>query len=284
MHLVRRDPHTCGVDRSRWRREDLLAQCPWLGLRTPQGLGHLLGRLGISYQRGRHYLHSPDPDYDAKLAAVATAWQAAREAPETQVLLYLDEVTVCRQPTLAPAWATRDGDQPRAQRSYRADTETRILGALNAVTGVLHSVRAAKIRLPILRTFFQTLVAAYPERTLTVVLDNWPVHFHPDLLVALVPQRHPFPYYLSASWPRATADRRGPRGPPGLADPTPAAAHLRFLGQPDRESLAETAPGAGPSPSLGRRPAPLAGRTRSLAGRVPGAIPRPAALRRPGYP
>ena len=48
MHLVRRDPHTCGVDRSRWRREDLLAQCPWLGLRTPQGLGHLLGRLGIS--------------------------------------------------------------------------------------------------------------------------------------------------------------------------------------------------------------------------------------------
>lgn len=203
MHLVRRDPHTCGVDRSRWRREDLLAQCPWLGLRTPQGLGHLLGRLGISYQRGRHYLHSPDPDYDAKLAAVATAWQAAREAPETQVLLYLDEVTVCRQPTLAPAWATRDGDQPRAQRSYRADTETRILGALNAVTGVLHSVRAAKIRLPILRTFFQTLVAAYPERTLTVVLDNWPVHFHPDLLVALVPQRHPFPYYLSASWPRA---------------------------------------------------------------------------------
>ena len=59
------------------------------------------------------------------------------------------------------------------------------------MTGVLHSVRAAKIRLPILPTFFQTLVAAYPERTLTVVLDNWPVHFHPDLPVALVPQRHP---------------------------------------------------------------------------------------------
>lgn len=178
----------------------MLAQCPDLGLRTPQGLGQLLARLGISYHRGRDYVHSPDPDYDAKLAAIQGARHAADTDPAHHVLLYLDELTVCRQPTISQAWEAR-GRQPLARRSERADTQTRLLGALDATTGQVHSVRAATIRLAVLCRFFRELAAAYPGRTLTVVLDNWPVHFHPDLLVALAPQQYPFPNYRSASWP-----------------------------------------------------------------------------------
>ena len=33
------------------------------------------------------------------------------------------------------------------------------------------------------------------------MLDNWPVHFHPDLLVALQPQECPFPFPRPANWP-----------------------------------------------------------------------------------
>lgn len=197
---MRRDPHTCGLERSRWRLEDLLAYCPWLHLRTPQGVGQLLARLGITYKRGRAYVHSPDPDYAAKQAAIQTALQAAHDDPEHQVLLYLDEMTLFRQPTIERAWETRGRSQALARRSHRSDTPTRLLGALNATTGAVHARRPDKITAPTLLGFFQTLAAAYPGATLTVVLDNWPVHFHPDLLVALVPQTSPFPHYLPASW------------------------------------------------------------------------------------
>lgn len=201
--MVRRDPHTLGVARSRWRLADVLAHCPWLGLRTPQGLGQLLTRLGISDKRGRDYVHSPDPDYEAKRAAVAAARAAAQTDPTQHVLLYLDEVTICRQPTRERAWAARGRDQPVARRSHRSDTETRLLGALDAVTGRVHARRADKITVLRLRRFYRDLGAAYPGRVVTVVLDNWPVHFHPDLLVALAPQASPFPRYLPPSWPAA---------------------------------------------------------------------------------
>ena len=62
--------------------------------------------------------------------------------------------------------------------------------------------------------------AAYRgARRLYVVQDNWPVHYHPDLLVALEPQR------LLRRWP--------PKRPPAWPDtPSPAAArkwgHLRL--------------------------------------------------------
>lgn len=200
MHLVRRDPHTCGCDRSRWRLADLLDQSPWLRLHWPQSLGRLLARLDLAYKRGRAYLHSPDPDYVAKLAAVAAARQIAADDPTHHAVLYMDEMTLYRQPTLAPAWAAVGPEQPLARRSERADTATRIVGAVDAVTGQVHSA-LTKPTVPNLVRFCQDLVAAYPEGTqLTVVLDNWPVHFHPDLLVALVPQTSPFPCIRPANW------------------------------------------------------------------------------------
>jgi hypothetical protein len=201
--VIRRDPHTCDVARSRWRLADVLRQCPWLGLRTPQGLGQLLARLGIAYKRGRDYIHSPDPDYVAKLDAVAAARQAATADPAHHVVLYLDEMTLYRQPTLARGWEARGRPQPLARRSQRSDTRTRLLGALAADTGVVHHARAERITLPILVRFFQDLVAAYPGQRLSVVLDNWCNHFHPDLLCALVPQQSPFPFLVPANWPTA---------------------------------------------------------------------------------
>lgn len=204
LAVIGRDPHACGLERSRWRLTDVLGQCPWLRLHTPQGLGSLLGRLGIVYKRGRDYIHSPDPDYEAKLAAVQQARQVAQADPVHQVLLYLDEMTLLRQPTVDRAWAAKGRTQPLARRSQRTNTRTRLLGALDATTGQVHSLRAETISVPTLVRFFRAVVAAYPEATtLTVVLDNWSNHFHPDLLCALAPQQTPFPFFVPANWPRA---------------------------------------------------------------------------------
>lgn len=190
----------------------MLAACPWLRLRTPQGLGRLFARLGIAYKRGRAYVHSPDPDYAAKLATVAAARQRAQVDPERHVLLYLDEMTLYRQPTVAHAWAARGREQPLARRSHRRDTPTRVLGALNAATGTVHALRAEAIAVATLVRFCRELAAAYPTaETITVALDNWSNHFHPDLLCALAPQTSPFPRYVPANWapePSPTARKR----------------------------------------------------------------------------
>jgi hypothetical protein len=202
LHLLRRDPRTCGVNRSRWRLVDLLGCCPWLRLTTPRSLGRLLARMGIAYKRGRDYVHSPDPDYTAKLAMIGAVATTAQVVPERVVLLYLDELTVYRQPTIAPAWATRGCAQPLACRSHASNTPSRIVGALDAGTGQLHSLRAAKLTVPRLVAFYQQVRAAYPEaERLWLVLDNWPVHFHPDLLAALEPQHTPFPLPTPPTWP-----------------------------------------------------------------------------------
>jgi hypothetical protein len=178
---------------------------------TPGSLAHLLDRLGLTWQRGRDAVRSPDAAYPAKLATVAAVLAHGRRPARREVALYLDELTYYRQPTLAHAWAARGGDQPRAHRSHRSSTVTRIVGALDAHTGQVHAHQASAIGVEQLVALYQHLAARYPQaRRLWIIQDNWPVHYHPDLLVALEPQR------LVRRWPR----RLPPCWP---ADPSPRA-------------------------------------------------------------
>jgi uncharacterized protein YjiS (DUF1127 family) len=125
LRLVRRDPRQWGYDRTRWRLADLLAECSGWQVETSSGMAGILRRLGISYQRGRHYVHSPDPDYADKMTYIQALLAQSRACTERLVALYLDEFTYYRQPTLAAAWEARNEAQPRARRSHRADTPTR---------------------------------------------------------------------------------------------------------------------------------------------------------------
>lgn len=156
------------------------------------------------WRRARAAILSPDPDYDAKLADVEAVLAEAHAAPGRVVAVYLDEVSVERQPTLACAWAARGGDQPKARLSPRSNTETRLVAALDALTGRVVHRRANKIGLATLRQFYLDLRATYPQaERLYVIQDNWPVHFHPDVLVALEPQRTRWPLRLPPNWPDA---------------------------------------------------------------------------------
>ena len=65
-------------------------------------------------------------------------------------------------------------------------------------------VRQTRITVATLVRFFQQVTAAYPDAArIDVVLDNWPVHLHPDLLVALQPQTPLVPFVTPPSWPAA---------------------------------------------------------------------------------
>jgi hypothetical protein len=216
---VRRDPRACGVERSRWTLSTLLTTCDWLTLTTPSSLWHLLRRLGIHYKRGRDHLVSPDPNYDAKLVRARTVIQQARTAPGRIVALLEDELTYYRQPTLACAYEARGRAQPRAERSYRSDTPTRVAATLDVSDGRVLFEQRPTIGIPQLVTLYQRVRAAYPAaERIYLIQDNWPIHFHPDLLVALEPQECSWPFYRPANW-RSKATPAAQRRWGGLALP-----------------------------------------------------------------
>lgn len=155
--------------------------CPAFAEYSLAGLSQALRRLGVRRHRGRLGIHSPDPDYTAKLAAIDAALALARAQPEAVSLVYADEFTLTRQPTLAAVWAAQ-GTEPVARLSQRSNTRWRISGALDAVTGRVTTHAAARMGVAELGRFLRRLRAAYPDRRLILVWDNWPVHRHPAVL------------------------------------------------------------------------------------------------------
>jgi hypothetical protein len=208
LHLVRRDPHCLGIDRARWTLRDLLHPCDWLRLETEGGLFRLLQRLGLSYKRGRDWVHSPDPDYLQKLTEVAAIVALARASQGRIVALFADELTYYRQPTVALAYEEAGAEQPRARRSHRTNTATRIAAGLNVLDGRTFYEQASHIDVAALVRLYQQIHQAYPKaEQIYVIEDNWPVHFHPDLLVALVPQQSRWPIYRPPNWPEGPSGK-----------------------------------------------------------------------------
>lgn len=201
-HLLTRDPRTFGFARSRWTLELIGQACPWLSAHSPSGIWRVLDAFALHWNRARSYIHSPDPDYDAKLAAIATCLERAQSSSGREVALYQDEATIERQPTLANAYAPAGSRQPLARRSYRANTLTRLTATLAVSDGRVVAQRGSVVNVRALVAFYQDLVAAYPDaERIWLIQDNWPVHFHPDVLVALEAQETRFAFNRPDNWP-----------------------------------------------------------------------------------
>lgn len=167
---------------ARWTLTRLRTAVPALASYSISGLSRLVQRAGLRQKRGRMHVHSPDPAYVAKAAAVEQALADARQHPETVTLLFQDEAGIARQPSLAPTWAAV-GTEPTARRSVHANTQHRICGALDAVTGQVHWWAGDRTSVPVIRRFLTTLRQHYgPDRRLILVWDNWLVHRHDDVL------------------------------------------------------------------------------------------------------
>jgi hypothetical protein len=208
---VARTPRACGIDRTRWTLAALRGSCVWLVSLSLAGVHGVLRRLGIHWKRGRAAVRSPDPNYHPKRDDIATVVAQAQAAPERVVTVYLDEVTIERQPSVSQDYVAAGRAQPRANRSWSANAETRIVATLDHLTGQVVFQRGRVTTAALVR-FFQHLRAAYPVADrINVVLDNWPVHFHPDVLVAMQPQLTRWDFPRPASWsdqPSAAAVRK----------------------------------------------------------------------------
>ena len=178
-----------------------MGACPWLRLTHAGSLHRLLDRLGISRKRARDHLHSPDLQYLEKLRYVSDLLQEARKSGGRVVVAFVDELTYYRHPSPAEAYEQRGPIQPLARRGHGSDTKTRVIAAVDALTGKVTFAQGAKTDLPRIVGFYQALRGAHSgAERIYAVQDNWPVHFHPDVLCALEEQSRPFPFHPAKHW------------------------------------------------------------------------------------
>jgi len=184
--VLHRSPWLYGLKRSRWWLAGLRQTVDWMAALSLSGIHQVLRRLKIHYKRGRRHVHSPDLRYDEKLAVLATIRTLVEEEPSRFVLVYEDELTYYRQPTVAQGYARAGADGPHAHQCCSFNTYERLAGSLDILTGRLfYWQRSAFDRRTLIR-YYQALERLYPDaEAIFVIQDNWPVHFHEDILAAL---------------------------------------------------------------------------------------------------
>ena len=150
------------------------------------GIYKVLKRLGFSRKRAMNFIHSPDPNYRNKWKAILRAFADAINHPEEAVIMFLDEFSYYRQPTLVCAYHQTGHTQPFAYQVACSNTRSRLVAVLNGLTGQVTYLQRSKIGSSALQDFYSLVRAAYPQMTrIYIVQDNWPVHKLPEVLQSM---------------------------------------------------------------------------------------------------
>lgn len=199
--VVYRDPSVLPPQETRWTLSILGATVSWLNDMSIPGVRSVLRRLGISYKRGRPYMRSPDVEYTQKLASVKQALEQTAQNPETHAAFYQDEFAFHRHPTIAKDWTQTGTKHPLAHQSLHDDETCYGIGALNAHTGDLVYQQTESATVVATHALYSEICLRYPNTEhIFIIQDNRPVHLHPNLLAALLPQTTSFHKPLPPSW------------------------------------------------------------------------------------
>lgn len=153
-------------------------------------------------------MHSPDPVYAEKLTSIRLSIKQSEQQPGRTVVLFQDELTYYRQPTLAQTWYPAGPTQSLAELGYKSNGCWRLAATLDPWAGSVLYRQGSHIGIEELVRFYEQLAAAYPAaQRILLVQDNWPIHFHPDVLAALVPQEIAWPLPLPKDWPTEPTKR-----------------------------------------------------------------------------
>ena len=106
-------------------------------------------------------------------------------AQDEIITVFLDELTFYQHPTLANDWRLIGKSQPLARLGYKGDKKRRVIGALNVVTGEVTFDHHPKIGVCPLVSFCKQIRKKYHSaKTIYVIMDNWPIHYHPKVVQA----------------------------------------------------------------------------------------------------
>jgi hypothetical protein len=200
--LLHRSPSAYGIQRTRWRLQDVGRALSWLNSYSDPGIYKVLKRLGFSRKQAINFIHSPDTEYRAKWQAILQAFMEAMSHPERVIILFLDELTYYRRPSKAPAYHCKGKTQPLAIEIARPNTQTRLVAVLNGITGRVTYMQRSKVGIKALALFYAQVRTVYPDaEKIYVVQDNWPTHKTPEVMQALQ-TNHLKPLFLPtyASW------------------------------------------------------------------------------------
>jgi len=95
-------------------------------------------------------------------------------------------VSFYRQPSQAWLWAPLGRRQPQLPYSHSANTLMRVVGLLDAFSGRVTAWDFSRVTADRLARCFKEIGRLYPRaQKIYLVMDNWPVHFHPKVISAL---------------------------------------------------------------------------------------------------
>ena len=198
---IGQDPGLVNENQTRWTLRSLGQVVPWLEELSLPGIHQVFSRLGLSYKRAREYVRSPDEAYTEKLSRIQQALEEARENPETCVVVYQDEFGFNLQPTVAKDWAETGTKYPLARKSYLSQATCYGIGALNPHTGDVVYQQVESCTVVALHTFYTQICQRYRKaKRIYLIQDNRAIHFHANLMAALLPQTTTFTKPIPPNW------------------------------------------------------------------------------------
>lgn len=176
-HVVHRSPHLFEVNRSSWTLPLVRSVIPWMAPLSLPAVCKYLRRFDLRYKRGRQHVHSPDPRYNVKMAAIERARELAQQLPGEVIFLYLDEHTAHLRPRVGRTYSAR---APRGTKATGTSSRlVRLIGALDVASGQVICRRRSRFPVQEFYQFLYHVEQHYPDaKVIYIALDNWPVHFH----------------------------------------------------------------------------------------------------------
>ncbi len=179
----------------------------WTGSLIAEHLGYsrafvfrVLRRNRIHLQRRRSWCVSTDPEFAAKAADIVGLYL---NPPDNAVVICVDEKPAIQALERAQGWLRLpNGDAVRGiSHEYKRHGTITLFAALEVATGVVTSAFKRRRRRREFLEFMNTVVEAYPDQELHVILDNLSTHKPKrDLWLATHPNVHFHYTPTHASW------------------------------------------------------------------------------------
>lgn len=197
---LRQTPWNFGIMRSRWTLDALRQQVEALNGYSLSGVHRLLRRMEWYPKRAVLKLHSPDALYQEKREHVLEMRKRVVSTPNEEVF-YFDSMSVEFEPSVKRGYGKVGEEHPQIDVGQVNKGRQTYMGALQVSRGEVTASRAKGCRRQDLLQFWEQLCERYStHRRLWIVLDNAPVHFHPDVLRKLEPQLWPWEYPVPPNW------------------------------------------------------------------------------------
>jgi putative transposase len=166
----------------------------WLADYSLAGISQFVRAAGIQLRHGRPQSYSPDPAYQQKETALLAALRQVGQQPDRAVALFVDELSYTRWPEPSSNWGAQAPEpSPLADRKQSRYQRYRVVGALHATSGQVHSHQDSHIDREVFSRFIRRLEQAYPHaETIYLIWDNWPVHHSDEVkhTLAQLPRLH----------------------------------------------------------------------------------------------